>query len=76
MEVKSWPIWECEASKFPWTYESNETCYLLEGKVIVSPDNDASGAVEINKGDLVTFPDGMSCTWDVKSAVKKHYKFH
>jgi uncharacterized cupin superfamily protein len=31
--------------------------------------------VRIGKGDLVTFPAGMSCTWEVRGAVKKHYRF-
>jgi len=26
-------------------------------------------------GDLVTFPAGLSCTWDVKKALRKHYQF-
>ncbi len=29
----------------------------------------------LSKGDLCTFPEGMSCTWDVKKAINKHYKF-
>ena len=31
----SWPIWECEPSKFDWEYESEEHCYILQGKVTV-----------------------------------------
>lgn len=31
--------------------------------------------VEIKAGDLCTFPAGMSCTWDVKKAINKHYDF-
>jgi uncharacterized cupin superfamily protein len=31
--------------------------------------------VEIGAGDLVVFPDGMSCTWEVFEAVDKHYSF-
>ncbi|WP_375340489.1 cupin domain-containing protein [Plectonema radiosum] len=23
-----WDIWEKEISKFPWTYDSQETCYF------------------------------------------------
>ncbi|MFP3875020.1 MAG: cupin domain-containing protein, partial [Thiohalophilus sp.] len=26
-------------------------------------------------GDLVTFPAGMSCTWEIREPVKKHYDF-
>lgn len=66
--------WGCPPSKFPWTYDAKETCYLLEGKVKVTPSG-ANEAVEIAAGDLVVFPKGMSCTWDVSVAVDKHYLF-
>ncbi|KAJ9152377.1 hypothetical protein P3X46_025948 [Hevea brasiliensis] len=72
--VRSWPKWGCPASKFPWTYSAKEICYLLEGKVKVYPDG-STDAVEIGAGDLVEFPKGMSCTWDVSVGVDKHYKF-
>ena len=36
--VMSWPTWGCEVSTFPWTYEEQETCLLLEGDVTVTPD--------------------------------------
>lgn len=66
--------WGCPPSKFPWTYSAKETCYLLEGKVKVYPDG-AEEPVEITAGDLVEFPKGMSCTWDVAVGVDKHYNF-
>lgn len=66
--------WGCPPSKFPWTYSSKETCYLLKGKVKVYPDG-SNEAVEIGAGDLVEFPKGMSCTWDVSEEVDKHYNF-
>jgi uncharacterized protein len=71
--VRTWPIWTKEISTFPWHYDEAETCYLLEGRVTVTPDG--GEPVEIEQGDLVTFPAGMSCRWDVKSPVRKHYKF-
>lgn len=67
--------WGCPPSKFPWEYTSKETCYLLEGKVKVFPDGHGDEFVEIGPGDLVEFPKGMKCTWDVTVAVDKHYKF-
>ncbi|KAG6719439.1 hypothetical protein I3843_03G009900 [Carya illinoinensis] len=70
--IRKWPKWGCPPSKFPWTYDTKETCYLLEGKVKVTPDG-ASESVEIGAGDLVEFPKGMSCTWDVSVGVDKHY---
>ena len=71
--VSNWSIWTKEVSEFPWIYDEQETCYFLEGDVIVTPDN--GEPVEMGKGDLVTFPAGMSCTWKIKSDVRKHYQF-
>jgi uncharacterized cupin superfamily protein len=36
MGVRDWPVWTKEASTFPWTYDSEETCYFLEGDVMVT----------------------------------------
>ena len=71
--VESWSIWSKEVSEFPWTYDEPETCYFLEGDVVVTPDN--GEPVEMGQGDLVTFPSGMSCTWKIRADVKKHYQF-
>jgi uncharacterized cupin superfamily protein len=71
--VFRWSIWTKEASEFPWTYDDSETCYFLEGEVIVTPNG--GEPVQMGKGDLVTFPAGMSCTWKILKDVKKHYRF-
>ena len=71
--VFTWPIWTKEASTFPWTYDDRETCLFLEGEVVVTPEG--GEPVSMGKGDLVTFPRGMSCTWEIKQDVKKHYNF-
>ncbi|MBC5795187.1 MAG: cupin domain-containing protein [Sphaerospermopsis sp.] len=72
--VYKWAIWQKEVSKFPWTYDSEETCYFLEGDVVVTPDG--GQPVQMGKGDLVTFTAGMSCTWEIIKDVKKHYSFN
>ena len=72
--VFQWGTWGCEASKFPWSYESNESCYILKGKVTVTPTDDRK-PVTVGEGDFVTFPAGMSCTWDVSEAIHKHFNF-
>jgi hypothetical protein len=72
MGVYDWPVWEKEVSVFPWTYDSNETCYILAGNVTVTPEG--GEPVTFGTGDLVSFPAGMSCTWDIQAAIKKHYK--
>ncbi|MFC1657920.1 cupin domain-containing protein [Candidatus Omnitrophota bacterium] len=73
MGVFSWPIWEKEVSNFDWHYDQTEVCYLLEGKVAVKTQDGAE--VTFGAGDLVTFPKGLSCVWDIKEPVKKHYNF-
>jgi uncharacterized protein len=71
--VTEWPVWTKEISEFDWTYDEPETCYFLEGVVVVTPGD--GDPVRIGKGDLVTFPAGMSCTWNVRKPVRKHYRF-
>lgn len=71
--VKSWPIWTKEVSEFPWSYSSQEIAYILEGEVTVIEKGGES--VSFGAGDLVTFPTGLSCTWQVKKALRKHYHF-
>ena len=73
MGVYEWPVWTQEASEFPWIYDRNETCYFLEGEVLVTPEG--GNAILLKKGDLVHFPAGMSCHWSIRSAVKKHYQY-
>ncbi len=73
LDVYSWPVWQKEVSCFPWHYDSAETCYFLAGDVIVTPEG--GEPVRVGKGDLVTFPAGMSCTWDIRLPVRKHYSF-
>ncbi len=71
LEVKSWPIWSKEVSEFPWFYDEPESCYLLEGEVIVTPEG--GEPVTIKQGDFVTFPTGMECNWKILKGVRKHY---
>lgn len=70
--VNRWSPWECNVSKFDWEYDSDEVCYILEGKVRVKTPEEE---VEINKGDLVTFPKGLKCTWNVLQKIRKVYTF-
>lgn len=73
LQVSSWPIWTKEVSAFPYRYDEQEMCLFLEGDVTVTPDGGTG--VHLKKGDFVTFPAGMSCTWKIDSPVKKHYRF-
>jgi uncharacterized protein len=72
--VFDWGTWGCGVSTFPWTYGESESCYLLAGKVTVTP-SDGRKPASFGKGDFVTFPAGMSCTWEVTEPVTKHFLF-
>lgn len=71
--VMDWPVWRGEVSAFPWQYDQREVCYLLEGQTVITPDGDGA-PVEIAAGDLVIFPAGMSCQWEVLQPVRKQYR--
>ena len=70
--VRSWPIWTCEVSEFPWEYAEKETCFLLGGDVEVSTEEET---VRFGTGDFVVFPKGLKCIWRVMEPVRKHYNF-
>lgn len=72
--VRSWSTWSKEVSTFPWSYNSQEIAYILEGEVTVTPKGGGK-PVSFGVGDLVTFPAGLSCVWKVKKALRKHYLF-
>jgi uncharacterized cupin superfamily protein len=72
-QIRKWSIWEKEVSEFEWFYDSMEQCLFLEGEVTVKT---SEGEYLISKGDFVTFNKGLACTWQVKKAVRKYYKFY
>ena len=70
--MKSKPVWECGVSEFDWYYDSEETCFLVEGEVTVTYDGVSAS---FGAGDYVVLPKGLSCVWKVSKPVKKHYFF-
>lgn len=71
--VANWPTWSKEVSVFPFEFNARESAYILEGECIITPD-DGSEPIHFGKGDFLIFPEGLSCTWEVKKPLKKHYK--
>jgi len=72
LHVDHWPVWKKEVSRFLWHYDQTETCYVLCGRFRVTP---AGGEPRgFGRGDLVRFPAGITCTWEVLEPVEKHYK--
>ena len=73
MGAAHWPTWEKEVSVFPWEFVTTETALILEGECEITPA-DGSPSTTFKAGDLVVFPLGYKGTWEVKKALKKHYK--
>ena len=70
--IKSWPIWECKPSKFKWYYDDKEICLIVEGQARITTLN---GEIYVIKaGDLVEFPAGLSCEWQIIKSIKKHFR--
>ena len=70
--IKHWPIWECEPSKFSWFYNEKEICLIIEGEATI--ETEGGGDYNIKAGDLVEFPEGLSCKWHVTKRLKKHFR--
>lgn len=70
--IADWPLWEKDISSFDWHYEEKESCYILEGEAIIYVEN--KEPLQVSKGQLVIFPAGLSCRWEITSKIKKHYR--
>jgi uncharacterized cupin superfamily protein len=74
IKIKLWEIWEKEKSIFDWSYSETETCFILDGEVEVT-DSETGEKLEFKKGDLVQFPKGLKCVWNVMKPIRKYYNF-
>ena len=70
--IKNWPIWECQPSNFPWYYNQKDICFIVEGEANIKTE--AGEIYFIQSGDLVEFPDGLSCEWQIIKSIKKHFR--
>ena len=66
--VSNWPVWSCEPSTFDWSYDADETCYIIEGEANVKGGGQE---VSFGPGDIVTFPKGLECVWTVHKKIRK-----
>jgi uncharacterized protein len=71
-QIRKWPVWEKEVSRFDHVYDGDEECLILDGEIII----EAEGVTyTILPGDFVIFKEGLKCVWDIKKTVRKHYNF-
>ena len=69
--IKNWPIWECQPSEFSWQYDEKEICLIIEGETNVITNEES---YYIKSGDLVEFPEGLNCEWQIIKNIKKHFR--
>ena len=59
-------------SKFKWSYDEKEICLIIEGEANIKTE--AGESYFIKSGDLVEFPEGLSCEWQIIKSIKKHFR--
>ena len=52
-DYKNWGIWECVPSRFDWTYNDEEHCFIIKGKIVISYENQK---VNISPGRYLIAP--------------------
>lgn len=73
LDVDSWQEWIRDASEFPWSYPKTQVCYILAGRAQVT---DFEGeTIRFARGDLVTFEEGLLCTWKIREKIRLKYAF-
>jgi uncharacterized protein len=78
--VFNWPIWEKEVSRFDWYYDTEETCYLLEGRVkVTTPHGEAANLVPAIGCPfpcrcLNLLATARACIWEISVPVRKHFR--
>ena len=70
--IKNWPTWECEPKTFLWTYDEKEVCLIIKGEANIKTKEGES--FHVKSGDLVEFPEGISCEWQIMKSLKKHFR--
>ncbi|MCV6639458.1 cupin domain-containing protein [Candidatus Albibeggiatoa sp. nov. NOAA] len=73
MAVYEWNIKKQKVSQFDWKYEQKTTYYLLDGEATIDIEN--QGTITVTAGDLVIFPAGIVCHWNVTQDIEKHFKY-
>jgi uncharacterized cupin superfamily protein len=71
LEVSGWPVWIKGPSEFVKRYEMPETCYIVEGEAVLTPEN--GEGVSIRRGMLVYFPAECNCHWSIKTKFSMRY---
>ena len=70
---RNWGTWSKEVSEFPWSYNDNEECLIIEGSATVEADGKS---YTFTAGDYVQFKKGFKCTWKVTQPIRKYFNLY
>ena len=54
-----------------WFYDEKTVCLFIEGKAVVEHYGER---IPVEAGDLVTFPQGFRCQWEIQEPVRVKVK--
>ena len=55
------------------TYGAWQYSHLIEGKIIITPDDDGAESYTVNTGDSFIIEKGFAGTWKMEENVKLHF---
>jgi len=62
-------VWECTPGSFTWSYDCDETLYIIEGAATLTEP--AGGRHSIGPGSIIYCPAGYVIRWDVSHTLRK-----
>jgi uncharacterized protein len=64
-------IFAGQPSRFRYTFETDETFHVLEGRVTITLDSGAAATLE--PGDIASFPSGAHAIWEITEPLRKFF---
>jgi uncharacterized cupin superfamily protein len=73
LKVQDWPIWTGKQSTqiHTWKFDKTEMAIIEEGRMTILPTN--GNTIEVESGDVVTFPQGSTCQAIITQKISKRY---
>ncbi len=69
--ILQWPSYEASEGSFPCYYYTDESCYVLEGKVLITVSGDDE--ITLSQGDFITLPKDRASFWEVLQPFRGHF---
>ena len=64
-------VWSCTRGSFHWTFDTDETAVILQGRVTVQMEDGTT--LDLRPGDLAVFPRGQRSVWTIVEDLRKAY---